>query len=343
MIVVMKSGSSDGVIDHVAERIRSLGLQAHVSKGEYRTIIGAIGEEAPETKQILEAIEGVDQVMPILRPWKLASREFHPNGSSFDVAGVPVGKSGVVMISGPCAIEDEDRLRRTATAVKAAGAPILRGGAFKPRTSPYSFQGLGEEGLKLLRAVGDDLNMPVVTEVMDVRDVELIERYTDMFQIGARNIQNFNLLQEVGKTHKPVFLKRGFATTIKEYLMSAEYVLSQGNQQVILCERGIKTFETHLRFTFDVSAVPVLKEETHLPVFVDPSHASGKREMVGPLALAGVAAGADGVMVEVHACPEDAMCDGPQALYPEMFEALMKQVASVAQAVGRQMQPPKGS
>jgi 3-deoxy-7-phosphoheptulonate synthase len=339
----MKSGSSDPVIDHVAERIRSLGLQAHVSKGEYRTIIGAIGEEEPQTQQILEALEGVDQVMPILKPWKLASREFQPEASRFEVSGVPIGGPGAVMIAGPCAIEDEARLRSTAEAVRAQGAAILRGGAFKPRTSPYSFQGLGEEGLKLLRAVGDDLDMPVVTEVMDVRDVELIERYADMFQIGARNVQNFNLLQEVGKTRKPVFLKRGFATTIKEYLMSAEYVLSQGNKRVILCERGIKTFETHLRFTFDVSAVPVLKEETHLPVFVDPSHASGKREIVAPLAMAGVAAGADGVMVEVHACPEDAMCDGPQALYPQMFETLMTQLAPVAQAVGRRMEPPRSA
>lgn len=335
MIVVMKPGSSDAQVDHVAERIRSLGLAVHLSRGEFRTIIGAIGNKRPEHRHILEALDGVEQVVPIMKPFKLASREFHKDDSMVEVGGVKIGGPAVTVIAGPCAVEDRESLEAVARGVKSAGAALLRGGAFKPRTSPYSFQGLGEEGLKILREVGDEHGMGVVTEVMDVRDVELVARYADMIQIGARNVQNFNLLQEVGAAGKPVFLKRGFATTVQEYLMSAEYVLSQGNRNVVLCERGIKTFETELRFTFDVSAVPVIKNETHLPIFVDPSHASGKREYVTALALAGVAAGADGVMVEVHSCPEAAMCDGPQALYPEMFAEMMRQVSAVAQAVGK--------
>jgi len=337
----MKAGSTQAQIDHVAERITSLGLAVHMSKGEFRTVIGAIGNKQPEHKHILEALDGVEQVVPIMRPYKLASREFHPGNSVIDLAGVKIGGGQVVIMAGPCAIEDRKSLHAIAKAVRAGGSAVLRGGAFKPRTSPYSFQGLGEDGLKLLREVGDEFNMPVVTEVMDVRDVELVERYADMIQVGARNVQNFNLLQEVGKAKKPIFLKRGFATSVSEYLMSAEYVLSQGNLQVVLCERGIKTFETELRFTFDVSAVPVIKNYTHLPVFVDPSHASGKREYVAPLALAGIAAGADGIMVEVHSSPEDAMCDGPQALYPKMFNELVNQVRAVAQAVGKTLHEPK--
>ena len=341
MIVIMRAGSTQAQIDHVADRIQSLGLAVHASKGEFRTVLGAIGNKQPEHQHILEALDGVEQVVPIMRPFKLASREFHPANSVVDVAGVKMGGGNVVVMAGPCAVEDRESLRVIAKAVRASGAAILRGGAFKPRTSPYSFQGLGEEGLRILREVGDEFNMPIVTEVMDIRDVELVERWTDMIQIGARNVQNFNLLQEVGRTSKPVFLKRGFAITVREFLMSAEYILSQGNQQVVLCERGIKTFETELRFTFDVSAVPVMKQDTHLPVFVDPSHASGRREYVTPLALAGIAAGADGVMVEVHSCPEAAMCDGPQALYPQMFNEMMQQITAVAQAVGKKMEGPK--
>jgi len=341
MIVVMQAGASKAQINHVVERIGSLGLSVHLSQGEFRTIIGAIGDKKPEHQSILEAIDGVEQVVPIMRPYKLASREFHKADSQVDVGGVKLGGGGVVLIAGPCAIESREFLRTIAASVRASGAAILRGGAFKPRTSPYSFQGMGEDGLKILREVGDEFAMPVVTEVMDVRDVDLVARYADMLQIGARNVQNFNLLAEVGRTGKPVFLKRGFATTVREYLMSAEYVLSQDNHKLVLCERGIKTFETELRFTFDVSAVPVIKHDTHLPVFVDPSHASGRREFVTALALAGVAAGADGVMVEVHHCPEAAMCDGPQALYPEMFEDLARRVAAVAKAVGKELTLPK--
>jgi 3-deoxy-7-phosphoheptulonate synthase len=336
----MEQGASSAQIDHVIERIKSLGLAVHLSKGEYRTVIGAIGDKRPEHQSILEAIDGVEQVVPIMKPFKLASREFHRGDSVVDVGGVKLGGGPVALIAGPCAIESRQFLRTVAGQVRAAGAAVLRGGAFKPRTSPYSFQGLGEDGLKLLREVGDEFKLPVVTEVLAVSEVPIVERYADMLQIGARNVQNFHLLSEVGKTRKPVFLKRGFATTVREYLMSAEYILSQGNQQVVLCERGIKTFETELRFTFDVSAVPVLKQNTHLPVFVDPSHASGHRQFVLPLALAGVAAGADGVMVEVHHCPEEAMCDGPQALLPDMFVELSKQVAAVAAALGRSMVKP---
>lgn len=340
MIVVMQRGSTQAQVDRVVERIRVLGLAEHVSRGEFRTVIGAIGDKRPEHQNILEAIDGVEQVVPIMKPYKLASREFHQADSQVDVAGVTIGGGTVVLIAGPCAIENGDSLRAIGKAARAGGAAILRGGAFKPRTSPYSFQGLGVDGLKLLREVGDELHMPVITEVMDVRDVPSVQRYADMIQIGARNVQNFNLLSEVGKAGKPVFLKRGFATTVREYLMSAEYVLSQGNRSLVLCERGIKTFENELRFTFDVSAVPMIKRNTHLPIFVDPSHACGRREFVTALALAGVAAGADGVMVEVHPCPEAAMCDGPQALLPEMFDELARQVSAVAKAVGKELAEP---
>jgi len=336
MIVVMQAGSTREQIEHVSERIRSLGLSVHLSTGQFRTIIGAVGEKHPEHQSILEAIDGVEQVVPIMKPYKLASREFHAADSEVAVGEVTVGGGTVALIAGPCAVESRESLWAAAKAARAVGANILRGGAFKPRTSPYSFQGLGAEGLKMLREVGDELGMPIVTELVDVRDMPLVARYADMIQIGSRNAQNFILLSEVGKADKPVFLKRGYASTVREFLMSAEYVLSQGNPSVVLCERGIKTFEDDLRYTFDVSAVPVLKHHTHLPVFVDPSHASGRREYVTALALAGVAAGADGVMVEVHACPEQAMCDGPQALPPEMFAELVRQVDAVAAAVGKQ-------
>jgi len=340
MIVVMEQGASEAQIDHVCGRIEALGLSVHLSKGEFRTIIGAIGDKKPEHQSILEAIGGVERVVPIMKPYKLASREFHEADSVVDVAGVPVG-AGVTVIAGPCAIESRESLWRIAAAVRDRGAVILRGGAFKPRTSPYSFQGLGEEGLKLLREAGDEFGMPIVTEVMGAGDVELVVRYADMVQIGARNMQNFNLLAAVGELDTPVLLKRGFASTVREYLMSAEYVLSRGNKSLILCERGIKTFESELRFTFDVSAVPLVKHHTHLPIIVDPSHASGRREFVTALALAGVAAGADGVMVEVHDCPETALCDGPQALLPEMFADLTRQIEAVAAALGKTMAPPR--
>ena len=342
MIVVMEHGASKAQINHVCERIETLGLSVHLSQGEFRTIIGAIGDKKPEHQSILEAVNGVERVVQIMKPYKLASREFHEADSTVDVAGVPIG-DGVAVIAGPCAIESRESLWRIAKAVKQRGAVILRGGAFKPRTSPYTFQGLGEEGLKLLREAGDEFGMPIVTEVMGVTDVDLIAKYADMVQIGARNVQNFNLLAAVGELDMPVLLKRGFASTVREYLMSAEYVLSRGNKSVVLCERGIKTFEAELRFTFDVAAVPIIKHNTHLPVIVDPSHASGRREYVAPLALAGIAAGADGVMVEVHDCPEMAMCDGPQALLPEMFAELTRQIEAITAATGRTMVPARSS
>ncbi len=337
MIVIMQPGASEAQIDHVIERIGQLGLTPHVSKGQFRTVIGAVGDKQPAHQHILESLEGVDRVVPIMRPFKLASREFHADNSVVNVCGVPIGGPGLTIIAGPCAVEDEPMLRRIATACKARGAVILRGGAYKPRTSPYDFQGLGQDGLKILRQVGDELRMPIVSEVLSAGEVELVGKYVDMFQVGARNMQNFYLLKEVGDTGKPVLLKRGMAASIRELLMSAEYILARGNRNVVLCERGIKTFETEVRFTLDVSCVPVAKHESHLPIIVDPSHAAGKRHLVGPLALAGIAAGADGVIVEVHDRPEEALCDGPQALLPDMLGELADQIAKVGAALGRSM------
>ncbi|MCD4699716.1 MAG: 3-deoxy-7-phosphoheptulonate synthase [Phycisphaerae bacterium] len=337
MIVIMQQGASDAQIDHVTDRVEQLGLTPHVSRGRFRTIVGAIGDKQPAHQAILEAIDGVERVVPITKPFKLASREFHADNSVVEVGGVPVGGQGVVVIAGPCAIENAEMLNRIASVVSERGAMLLRGGAFKPRTSPYDFQGMGEDGLKILRETGDRLSLPVVSEVLAATDTELVGRYVDMLQIGARNMQNYQLLREVGDFGKPVLLKRGFAATIHEYLMSAEYILSRGNRNVVLCERGIKTFETEVRFTFDVSAVPVIKNYSHLPIIVDPSHAAGNRQYVSALALAGVAAGADGVIVEVNDRPEEALCDGPQALLPEMFEELVGQIDKVASAIGRTM------
>jgi 3-deoxy-7-phosphoheptulonate synthase len=336
MIIIMQHGAADAVVDHVIGRVEELGLRPHVSRGEFRTIIGAIGDEhnAAHVPQ-LAALPGVENVVPIMRPYKLASREFHPDGSSFKVGEVTIGGSTCVGIAGPCTIENDTTVFTVGRSVKAAGAKLLRGGAFKPRTSPYSFQGLGEEGLKILRAAGDELGMPVVSEVMDPRHVELACEYVDVLQIGARNMQNFNLLSEVGKTDRAVLLKRGLSASVKEWLMSAEYVLSQGNQRVILCERGIKTFEESVRFSLDVSSIPVAKRDTHLPIFIDPSHAAGTRELVPSLCLAGMAAGADGFIVEVHDDPEHAMCDGPQAVLPETFVEMMGRCRAIVAALGR--------
>lgn len=334
MIVIMQSGATAAQIEHVIGRIGQLGLTPHVSRGQFRTIIGAIGDKQPAHQAILEALEGVERVVPIMKPFKLASREFHAENTVVHVKGVDIGGGVPAIIAGPCAIENRDMLERIARAVKERGAAMLRGGAFKPRTSPYEFQGLGEEALKMMREMGDELDMPIVSEVLAAADVEMVGRYVDMFQIGARNVHNFQLLKEVGDTGKPVLLKRGFAATIREYLMSAEYVLSRGNRDVVLCERGIKTFETEVRFTFDVSAVPVIKDYCHLPILVDPSHAAGNRTFVPALALAGIAAGADGIIVEVHDRPEDAMCDGPQALLPDTFAELAEQIRRVRAVLG---------
>jgi 3-deoxy-7-phosphoheptulonate synthase len=340
MIVILQPQASEELVKDIVSQIEALGLQAHLSRGQFRTVIGVVGEEANVDAEHLKSITGVEQVLPIMKPYKLASREFHKDDTVIEVpcpkgGSVKIGGTHCVAIAGPCAAEDESMVHQLAREVKGYGATVLRGGAYKPRTSPYSFQGHGEDALKWLRDAGRENNMPVITEVMDTRHVATIEQYTDIFQIGARNMQNFNLLFEVGKTRKPVVLKRGMAASIAEWLMSAEYVLSQGNRQVILCERGIKTFETSVRYTLDVSSVPVVKLQSHLPIIVDPSHAAGDRQYVAALARAGIAAGADGIMVECHDCPSKAMCDGPQALLPASFQSMMKELTAIAAVLGK--------
>jgi 3-deoxy-7-phosphoheptulonate synthase len=283
----------------------------------------------------LLAIEGVEQVVPILKPFKLASREFHPEDSIFDIQGVRVGGGHLMMIAGPCAIESEERLVEIAEQIKEAGANVLRGGAFKPRTSPYSFQGMGEDGLKILQATGERFSMPVVTEVMDPRQLDLVVKYTDIIQVGARNMQNFDLLKEIGRTRTPVLLKRGMSATVRDLLMSAEYILAQGNAQVILCERGVRSFEDSTRNMLDLSIVPNLKGQSHLPIIVDPSHATGRPDLIPAMARASLAAGADGVHIEVHSCPEKALSDGPQALLPPQYAKLMTEMRGLADLMGR--------
>ena len=335
MIIVLKPSATERDIKHLSEKLKSLGLTPHISKGVERTIVGAIGDEAVLRTVPLEAFPGVEKVLPIIKPFKLASREFKQDNTVIKIKNVAIGGNEIVVLGGPCAIENADVLLEIARAVKKAGAQILRGGAFKPRTSPYSFQGLGEEGLKILRRVGDEVGLPVVTEVMDTRDVELVAKYADAFQIGARNMQNFNLLKEVGSCKKPVVLKRGLMSTIKELLMSAEYIMAGGNYEVILCERGIRTFEDATRNTFDVSAIPVIKQLSHLPVIADPSHATGKWGLVEAVALAATAAGTDGLLIEVHPRPEEAFSDGAQSLLPKKFAMLMDSVRKVAGAIGK--------
>jgi 3-deoxy-7-phosphoheptulonate synthase len=335
MIIVLKPHPAPGVVEHVLERIAALGLTPHLSQGVSRTIIGVIGDEAKLQVEPLQAIPGVEQVVPILKPFKLASREFHPEGSVFEAKGVKIGGGHLAVIAGPCAVESEPLLFDVAARVRKAGANILRGGAFKPRTSPYSFQGLGRDGLKILEAAGERFGMPVVTEVMDPRQVELVERHADILQIGARNMQNFDLLRECGRTRMPVLLKRGLSATVRDLLMSAEYVLSEGNRQVVLCERGIRTFEDSTRNTLDLSVVPNIQGQSHLPIVVDPSHATGRPDLIPAMARAAVAAGADGIHVEVHSCPERALSDGPQALVPDQFDRLMDDVRRLAKLLGR--------
>ncbi|MBV8228774.1 MAG: 3-deoxy-7-phosphoheptulonate synthase [Planctomycetaceae bacterium] len=342
MIIVLKPHPTPELIGHVIERIEALGFTPHLSQGVARTIIGVIGDEDKLQVEPLQAIPGVEQVVPILKPFKLASREFHADDSVFEVKGVKVGGGHLMMIAGPCAVEGEAILMEIAAKVRDAGANVLRGGAFKPRTSPYSFQGLGEEGLKLLRAAGERFGMPIVTEVMDPRQVELVGRYADIFQVGARNMQNFDLLKEVGKTGTPVLLKRGMSATVKDLLMSAEYVLAQGNRRVILCERGIRTFEDATRNTLDLSIVPNAKGQSHLPIIVDPSHATGRPDLIPAMARAAVAAGADGVHVEVHSCPEKALSDGPQALLPHQYAKLMDELRQLAEVQGKMIDASEG-
>jgi len=335
MIIVLRPHSTQAQIDHILERIQELGLRPHLSQGELRTIIGVIGDESKLQAEPLSALPGVEQVLPILKPFKLASREFQPADTVVTVGSVLIGGGSMAMIAGPCAVENTEVLDGIARVVKAAGANILRGGAFKPRTSPYSFQGLGEEGLKILRDTGDKHSMPVVTEVMDPRQVELVSRYADMFQVGARNMQNFDLLREVGQTDHPVLLKRGMSATVRDLIMSAEYILAEGNHRVVLCERGVRSFEDSTRNMLDMSAVPNVKGQSHLPIIVDPSHATGRPDLIPAMARAAVAAGADGVHVEVHSCPEKALSDGPQALLPAQFAELMADIRRLAEVVGR--------
>lgn len=338
MIIVLRPDATEAQVNHIIEKVQKLGLKPHVSKGTERTIIGVIGPEDTLRVTPLEVFPGVEKVIPVLAPYKLVSREFRPEDSVIELGkGVKIGGKKIIVMAGPCAIEDADTLYETAKAIKKAGATVLRGGAFKPRTSPYSFQGLGEEGLKILKQVGDELGLVTISEVMDPRDVELVARYVDIFQVGARNMQNFNLLKEVGSTKKPVLLKRGMSSTVKELLMSAEYILSEGNFNVVLCERGIRTFEDSTRNTLDISAIPVVKQLSHLPIIVDPSHAAGKWGLVSSLSKAALACGADGLIIEVHSHPEDAMSDGAQSLLPSNFTLLMQEMELLAKTVKREL------
>ncbi len=336
MIVVMRSDATQEHIQAVLDRLVEYDLKGHLSPGEERTIIGVVGAGIPPTlREELEYFDGVAQAVRITRPYKLTSREFHPDNSVVEVNGIAVGGTACVVIAGPCAVESEEQLMSTARAVRAAGATMLRGGAFKPRSSPYSFRGLGEEGLRLLAMAREETGLPIVTEVMTPSDVELVARYADVLQVGARNMQNFQLLEELGRTNKPVLFKRGLSATIEEWLMSAEYIVAQGNPNVILCERGIRTFETATRNTLDLNAAALVKRRSHLPVIVDPSHGTGKWYLVQPMALASLAAGADGVIVEVHPDPDRARSDGSQSLTFENFAAMMPRMAAVAAAVER--------
>jgi len=340
MIVVMKTGCSQDEIKRVANRIEVVGLKAHISQGIEHTVIGVLGQAFPELRDALELFPGVEQVIPVSKPYKLASREFHPQDTIVELNGVTIGGNGIVVMAGPCAVESEEQLLSTAQAVKAAGATVLRGGAFKPRTSPYQFRGLGESGLAMLAQAGKETQMPIITEVMATEHVDLVAKYADILQIGARNMQNFVLLDEVGKTKKPVLLKRGLSSNIQEWLLAAEYILAQGNEQVILCERGIRTFENYTRNTMDVSAIPIIEKVSHLPIVADPSHATGKWYLVLPLALAAVAAGVDGLLIEVHPNPDLALADGPQSLTFDNFRLLMAQLLPIAEARNRKLATP---
>lgn len=335
MIIIMKMGASEKEIQDVVHGVEELGYQTHLSRGEERTIIGVIGDERPLDKDRMGRMEGVERIVPILRPFKLASRDFQPSDTTFHVNDHAVGGTQITMIAGPCAVESREQILETAQLVRDAGAHLLRGGAFKPRTSPYSFQGLGQEGLEYLAEAGAATELPIVTEVMSPEQVALVGQYADVLQVGTRNMQNYALLHAVGESDLPVLLKRGMMSTIEELLMSAEYIMSHGNRRVMLCERGIRTFETYTRNTLDINAVPVLKELTHLPVIVDPSHATGKWNLVSAVSRAAVAAGADGLIVEVHPRPEQALSDGGQSLRSARFAELMTELKRVAQAVDR--------
>ncbi len=337
-MIVMKEGATPEQIRAVVNRVESIGARAHLSEGDIHTVVGAIGDREQVANLDLEGSPGVDHLVPITRPYKLASMQFrHEQRTVIDIEGRKIGGNHFATIAGPCTVESRDTLLDSAHTVKDAGAQLLRGGAYKPRTSPYSFQGLGEEGLRLLAEAKEVTGMPIVTELMDVRDLEAVLEVADVIQLGARNMQNYTLLTEVGRAGRPVLLKRGLSATLDELLMSAEYILKEGNPDVMLCERGIRTFETGYRFTLDLMAVPVLKELTHLPVVVDPSHAAGRRDLVPALSMAAAAAGADGLIVEVHPDPENAVCDGPQQLRTEDFAAYLRQVEQVAEIAGKEL------
>ncbi len=335
MIIVMSPNATKRNIDNVIKKLERLNLRTHLSEGEDRTIVGVIGDKKIIANLEMEMMAGVEKTVRITEKYKLVSRDFHPLNTIVDVGGVKIGGDEIVIMAGPCAVENFEQLRETAQAVKNCGAKILRGGAFKPRTSPYDFQGLGEEGLKILREVADEFDLKVVTEVVDRGDIELVENYSDILQVGARNMQNFQMLKALGESKKPIMLKRGLSATISEWLNAAEYIMNGGNENVIFCERGIRTYETFTRNTLDLSAVAAIKELSHLPIVVDPSHGTGRRAMVAPMSRAAIAAGADALMIEVHPHPEIALSDGNQSLTPEDFKNLMENLSDIAKAVGR--------
>ena len=334
MIAVLKNGTSEKQLSGLIDWLKMMGLDVHISKGKFQTIIGLIGDTSRVDTELLESLEIVESVTRISEPFKSANRKFHPDDTVVDVSGVKIGGGHFAVIAGPCSVETPKQISMVAESVKASGAKLLRGGAFKPRTSPYDFQGLKGEGIELLRHAKAQTGLPIVTEIMSIESLPLFED-VDLIQVGARNMQNFDLLRELGHTKKPILLKRGLANTLKELLMSAEYIMAGGNEQVILCERGIRTFETYTRNTLDLSAVPMLRELTHLPIVIDPSHATGKASLVPPMALAATAAGADGLMIEVHNDPPHALCDGPQSLTPEKFDEVMKKVAAIREVLAK--------
>jgi 3-deoxy-7-phosphoheptulonate synthase len=334
MVVVMKERVTDVEVEHVIAHLVELGMDVHRSSGASRIVLGVVGSGKVDPR-LIELMDGVHEVLRISEPYKLASRTFKQEDTVVSVGDLRIGGDEVIVMAGPCSAENEDQVHQTASAVKRAGAKVLRGGAFKPRSSPYSFQGLGEAGLRLLRDGANAHDLKLVTEVMDINQIEVIDKYTDIFQVGARNMQNFTLLRELGRTRKPILLKRGISATIEEWLLSAEYVLAGGNTSVILCERGIRTFETYTRNTLDISAIPIVKQLSHLPVFVDPSHGTGRRDKVAAMARAAVAAGADGLIIEVHNDPDHAMSDGAQSMFPSQFDRLMAELRIIAPAIGR--------
>ncbi|MBC9783127.1 3-deoxy-7-phosphoheptulonate synthase [Heliobacillus mobilis] len=335
MIIVMKRGASAQEIESVCQRLQKEGFSIHMSEGVEKTIIGAVGDKSRVVISNLEGLDGVEKIVPVLQPYKLAGRDFRQEDTVIRIGDVEIGGGQIQVFSGPCAVESWEQLLEAALAVKKAGARILRGGAFKPRSSPYAFQGLEEQGLKLLARAREETGLLIVTEVMDPRSIDLIAEYSDILQVGARNMQNFHLLRELSKINKPILLKRGLSATIEEWLMAAEYIMSGGNYDVILCERGIRTFETATRNTLDLSAIPVIKSLSHLPIIVDPSHGCGKWQLVRPMSMAALAAGADGLMIEVHPNPAEALCDGPQSLKPHKFVSLMDELRGVAGLMGR--------